>query len=160
MLEESDIVVGYNSLQYGGKEFYQYTPYTLVSVDDSSLFSDGPEGTVEAYMRNFADAMTEMDYSYIKPYIKKGSSMEKSQKNYVQKGISEVLDSFEIVNVDYKNSNSCVVTTRESYYVQKSGEPLSLLTQQCKYKVKKSSGSWKIEGFDGDVKVLARIKYN
>ena len=160
MLEESDIVVGYNSLQYGGKEFYQYTPYTLVSVDDSSLFSDGPEGTVEAYMRNFADAMTEMDYSYIKPYIKKGSSMEKSQKNYVQKGISEVLDSFEIVNVDYKNSNSCVVTTRESYYVQKSGEPLSLLTQQCKYKVKKSSGSWKIEGFDGNVKVLARIKYN
>ena len=86
--------------------------------------------------------------------------MEKTQKKYVKKGISEGAGTFEIVNVDYKNSKSCVVTTRESYYVQKSGKPLSLLTQQCKYKVKKSGGSWKIEDFEGRVTPIKKIEYN
>lgn len=155
----SKIMVGYHSQEYGGEENYAYTPKILMSVKGSTIYDDGPEAVVEAYMKNYADAMTESDFSYIEDYLKPGSNIYKTQKKYVEeKDFSLQLDSYEIADTNYKDSKHCVITTRETYYVQKTGEPLNLMTQQCKYKVAYVNGEWKMTDFDGNVKVLSRIK--
>lgn len=107
----------------------------------------------------FADAMTNQSYSYIAPYILSGSALEAEQTKYVTRGISENIDSYEIENVEYTDNNNCVVTTRETYFVQKPGKPLSLLTQRCKYSVVKSGNDWKMTGFVDKIEVLSRIAY-
>ena len=108
------------------------------------MYQDGPEAVVEGYMKAFDDAMTNSDFSAISGFLKPGSSIDQTQQQYVLKDISEMLDSYEIVSVDYDTNDSCVVTTRENYYVQKPGVPLELLTQQCRYRVVRENGAWKI----------------
>lgn len=157
--DASDLIVGYHSSEYGGEENYSYSPKVLMSVNGNSLYTDGPEAVVEAYMKAFDNAMTESNFSYISDYLKAGSPIYKTQKKYVEKDISEQLESYEIVNTKYsKNKKQCVVTTRETYYVQKTGEPLNLMTQQCKYKLVLDHGEWKMTDFADSVKVLSRIK--
>lgn len=155
--DTADIQVGYRSLKYGGECTYSYTPNTLISVDATTLYTDGPEAVVERYMKNFDDAMTNTDFSYIEDCLLPGSSIYQEQQAYVKKGISEQLDSYEIVSTDYSDANNCVVTTRETYYVQIKGEPLQLMTQQCQYAVTKSGNDWKMSAFAGQVQVLSRI---
>lgn len=159
LFSESSIVAGYHTVEYGGDVNYTYTPHTLVSVDSAGLFLTGPEAVVAAYMRAFADAMTYQDYSYIAPYLKDGSSIAAAQEKYVQRGIAEVLDSYEIENVEYSDADHCIVTTRETYFVQKTGEPLALLAQRCKYVVEKVGDDWKLSDFAEKVEVLSNIKY-
>lgn len=154
----ANIKVGYHSREYGGEEDYSYTPKILMSVDGSTVYDDGPEAVVEGYMRSFDDAMTESDFSYIADYLKKDSNIYKTQKKYVKKDFTEQLESYEISDIKYKDSNHCVITTRETYYVQKEGEALNLLTQQCKYKLTCVNGEWKMTDFAGNVKVLSKIK--
>lgn len=156
--EQADIQVGYKSPEYGGECTYSYVPNTLISVESDALYTSGPEAVVEKYMKAFDDAMTKSDFSYIEKYLLPGSSIYQDQQKYVQKGISEQLDSYEIEKTDYSDSNHCVITTRETYYVQKAGEPLQLLTQRCQYAVEKSGNDWKMTSFAGKVKVLSKIK--
>lgn len=155
--DTANIQVGYRSLKYGGECTYSYTPNTLISVDATTLYTDGPEAVVEKYMKNFDDAMTNTDFSYIEDCLLPGSSIYQEQQTYVKQGISEQLDSYEIVSTDYSDANNCVVTTRETYYVQIKGEPLQLMTQQCQYAVTKSGNDWKMSAFAGQVQVLSRI---
>ncbi len=49
--DTAHIQVGYRSLHYGGECEYSYTPNTLISVDASTLYTDGPEAVVEKYMK-------------------------------------------------------------------------------------------------------------
>ena len=155
--DQADIQVGYRSLEYGGECEYVYTPNTLLSVDADVLYTDGPEAVVEKYMKNFDDAMTNMDFSYIEDCLLPGSSIYEEQKAYVQRGIEEQLDSYEIVKAEYSDENNCIVTTRETYYVRVQGEPLQLMTQECRYQVVKNGGDWKMSAFAGDIHVLSRI---
>ena len=157
MYDESNVVVGYNSSEYGGKTNYTYTPNVLLSVDGDSIFVEGPEKVVEDYMKAFDDAMTNMDFSYISKYLKTGSNIYNSQEKYVQRNIEEILDLYEIVWVEYSNDDSCVVTTRETYYVQVEDKPLELLTQECKYIVERENGEWKIVDFAAPVNVISRV---
>ena len=159
VFNQSNIVVGYHTAEYGGETSYSYTPNTLVSVNDTTIYTDGPEAVVAAYMVAFADAMTNQSYSYIEPYVLSGSSLESHQQNYVARGISEKIDSYEIENVEYADENNCVVTTRETYFVQKVNEPLALLTQRCKYQVVKTGSAWQMVDFADKVEVLSRITY-
>lgn len=154
----ANITVGYHSTIYGGECSYSYTPNVLLSVDGNSLYHDGPEAVVEGYMRAFDDAMTDSDFSDISGYLKPGSSIYETQEKYVMKSISEMLDSYEIVSVEYESSDACVVTTRETYYVQKEDLPLELLTQQCKYRVVQENGIWQMTDFADSVEVLSRVK--
>lgn len=153
----ANIMVGYHSAIYGGECSYSYTPNVLLSVEGNSLYKDGPESVVEGYMRAFADAMTDSDFSAISSYLKPGSSIYEAQEKYVMKSISETLDSYEIVSVEYESSDACVVTTRETYYVQKENSPLELLTQQCKYRVVQENGIWQMTDFADSVEVLSRV---
>ena len=157
--EDANIVVGYHSPVYGGECTYTYRPNVLLSVSGAGIYHDGPEAVVEAYMRGFADAMTNSDFSCISDYLKDGSNIYNSQKAYVSRDIRETLDSYEIVSVDYSDSANCVVTTRETYYVQVEDKPLELLTQQCKYQVVYENNRWYMTDFADKVDVLSRVNH-
>lgn len=109
-------------------------------------------------MKGFDDAMTYSDFSYICDYLLIDSPIYKAQEKYVLRNISEALDSYEIVDVIYSNSEECVVKTRETYYVQTQDEPLILLTQECQYVVVYVNGEWKMRDFADSVHVLSKIK--
>lgn len=155
--QAAQLMVGYNSAQYGGDNLFTYTPNILLSVEGSSLYTDGPESVVEKYIRAFDSAMTNGDFSLIAPYLKVGSDIYNSQQKYVTQGISEMLENYEIVDVTYKDSSHCVVTTRETFYVQSARTPLYMMTQQCKYNVENDGSGWKMTGFAENVQVLSKI---
>lgn len=157
IMEKSDILVGYHSPEYDGKEEFTYRPNVLLRAKSSSLFTDGPEAVVEKYMKGFADAMTYSDFSYIEPYLLSGSKISDTQQGYVKKNIAESLDSYEIVDVTYLKKGQCHITTRETYYVQAEGEPLKLLTQQCKYNLIIHNNQWFLTDFVDSVKVLSNL---
>lgn len=156
--ESMEIIVEYLSKAYGGKCTYQFTPKILNSVSGAMIYSSGPEAVVEGYIQNLDDAMNARSVSPIASYMKPGSSIYTTQDSYVKKGIDEQLDSYEIVSVDYSSNDRCVVTTRETFYVQKTNQPLELLTQQCRYVVESSGGKWQMTAFAENVKVLSKIK--
>ena len=155
--EAVNLIVGYRSGDYDGESSYSFTPNILMDVDAGTLYTTGPEAVVEKYIKAFDDAMTESQFSYIEDCLLKDSPIYVGQKDYVLKGYTEKLDAFEIVKVDYRTSTECVVTTRETYYVQASGKPLQLMTQECKYVVLDVNGRWYISDFAENVNVLMRI---
>lgn len=75
-----NIQVGYRSLKYSGECTYSYTPNALISVDANTLYTDDPEAVVERYMKNFDDAMTNSDFSYIENCLLPGSSIYLSMR--------------------------------------------------------------------------------
>lgn len=155
--ETASVEVGYHSLEYGGKCEYSYTPNILLNHDSNTLYADGPEAVVEKYLRNFAQAMSDSDFSLISDCIKAGSPLYEEQKKYVERDINEQLDSFEFLNTSYKSNNYCEVSTRETFYAQIVGKSLQLVTQECTYSLEKISGEWKMTAFV-DLKVTSRIK--
>lgn len=157
LTDTSNIQVGYKSLEYGGECKYSYVPNTLLQVKANALYEDGPEAVVEKYMKNFADAMTTGDFSKIEPYLLYGTPIHQAQKSYVQQKIAEKLDSYEIIGTEYKDQNNCIVTTRETYYVQLPDSPLQLMTQKCRYVLVLTGRGWHMTDFDGKVEVLSRI---
>ena len=157
LTDASNLQVGYGDSQYAGMCEYAYTPNTLRSVEASVLYKDGPEAVVEGYMKNFDDAMNHHDYSYIEKYIQAGSDIEREQRAYVQREFTEQLDAYEIVDTAYSDADNCIVTTRETYYVQAQDKPLQLMTQQCQYAVTKNADGWKMVAFAGEVEVLSKI---
>lgn len=153
----ANICVGYRSPKYGGECTYSYAPNVLMSVNAKGFYKDGPEACVEGYIKNFMHAMTNRDIHYVDSYLLAGSAIYQEQEKYVKQGIDEQLDSYEIVSTDYSDSNNCVVTTRETIYVQIPGKPLQLMTQECKYQVTYTGGEWKMTAFADKVNVLNRI---
>ena len=153
----ANICVGYRSPKYGGECTYSYVPNVLMSVSGQNFYKDGPEACVEGYIKNFMQAMTKGDIHYVDDYLLAGSDIYKEQEKYVKQGINEKLDSYEIVSTDYLDKDSCVVTTRETIYVQIPGKPLQLMTQECKYQVTYTGGEWKMTAFADKVNVLNRI---
>ena len=155
--DQMDIQVGYSSPEYTGECIYSYVPNTLLSVDADAFYTTGPEAVVEQYLKNFDDAMNYADFSYISDYLLPGSQIYTEQEKYVTRGIKEQLDSYEIVKVENQNADHSVVTTRETFLVQISGEPLFMMTQECSYNVENTSNGWKMTSFAGPVNVLSKI---
>ncbi|MDO4622007.1 MAG: VWA domain-containing protein [Eubacteriales bacterium] len=157
MTDESDIHVYYRSNYYSGDTTYHYKPNILISASNDNVYKSGPESVVEKYIRGFATAMTTSDFANIEPYLLPGSNIYNTQRSYIQQNISERLDSCEIVSTVYNGNDRCIVTTRETYYVQKPGKHLELMTQECQYIVVQSGGTWYLQDFASNVNVLFRI---
>lgn len=155
--DQATIQVGYHSEEYGGECDYTYQPNVLLSADSQDIYQNGPEAVVEQYLKNFPDAVTRNDFSLISDYLKKGSDIYKEQESYVQRDITEQLDSYELTDISYNGDNNCVVSTRETYYVQVEGEALQLMTQECQYALEKNGDQWEMTAFV-DLKVVSRIK--
>ncbi len=154
--DEASIEAGYHSVKYGGSCRYSYRPHVLLSAGSAGVYQDGPEAVVERYLKNFAAAVTNSDFSLISDCLKNGSAIYDEQQKYVLQDISEQLDSYEIMDTVYSDENNCVVSTRETFYVQVSGEPLQLMTQECRYSLENTGGEWKMTSFV-DLKVVSRI---
>ena len=155
--ETANFIAGYYSRDYGGECAYSCTPNVLLDVDSSTLYTTGPESVVEKYIKAFDGAVTDSDFSKISPYLLQGSPIYDMQQKFVQRTISERLDSFEIVKVEYQDQDRCVVTTRETFFVQTSKDPLYLMTQECRYVVVNSGGQWFLQDFAEAVHVLNKI---
>lgn len=155
--EQANIEAGYRSMEYGGNCRYTYTPNVLLNANSSNIYKDGPEAVVETYLKNFAKAVTNSDFSLLSGCMKEGSAIYEEQKKYVQRDINETLDSYEITDVKYNGNSACEISTRETYYVQVKGKPLQLMTQECTYALKKYGSDWKMTEFV-DIKVVSRIK--
>ena len=56
-----------------------------------------------------------------------------------------------------RRTGSNIYKTQQQY-VQKPEVPLELVTQQCKYRVVRENGVWKMTDFADDVQVLSRLK--
>ena len=152
----ANIVAGYHSAVYGGECQYTYTPNVLLSAKSADIYKDGPQATIEGYLKNFDNAVNQSDFSQISGYLKQGSDIYNEQEKYVLRDISEQLDSYEITDVSYSDADHCIVATRETYYVQIKGKNLQLMTQECRYIVENDGGKWLMTGFD-DIKVVSRI---
>ncbi len=112
---KSIIKVGYNSIQYGGENAYNYEPNILLNVNSDNLYTKGAESTVEKYLRGYESAST-----------------------------NQQLDSFDITKADYRG-NKCTVETLETYYMQAEGKTLELVTQRCEYELEQAGDSWVIK---------------
>ncbi len=155
--DEANIQVGYHSREYGGECDYTYEPNILLSAGSEDIYTDGPEAVVEQYLKNFPAAVTNNDFSLIADYMKAGSDIYNEQEKYVQRDITEQLDTYELTDVTYSDENNCVVSTRETYYVQVAGKALQLMTQECQYALEKTGDQWEMTAFV-DLKVVSRIK--
>ena len=154
--DAASIQVGYAGADYAGSCTYSYTPNVLLSAESSTIFSDGPEATVERYLKNFDDAMTYTDFSRISDCLKPGSDIYAEQEAYVTRGISEELDSYEISPASYTDDAHATVATRETFYVQVPGKPLQLMTQECTYALERVGDTWLMTSFV-DLEVTNRI---
>ena len=155
--DQADIQVGYHSKEYGGECGYSYRANGLLSADSHDIYKDGPEAVVEQYLKSFPDAVTKNDFSLISDYLKAGSEIYKEQEQYVKRDITEQLDTYELTDVAYSGEQNCVVSTRETYYVQVEGKALQLMTQECRYALEKEGDQWKMTAFV-DLNVVSRIK--
>lgn len=155
--DTANIQAGYHSIDYGGECEYTYTPNVLMSAQSRDIYTDGPQAAVEGYLKNFDSAMNKSDFSLISGYLKNGSPIYTEQEKYVLRDITERLDSYELTDVSYADANNCVISTRETYYVQVKGKPLQLMTQECKYNVENQGDKWQLTSF-ADIKVVSRIK--
>lgn len=140
--DEADIRVGYKGSDFTGECDYSYTPNILNSADGKGVYTTGPEATVQGYLKNWAPAITNSDYSQIAPYIEDGSRLHRLQKDYVKNAISERLDSYELTDTSYSDDSHCTVSTRETFYVQTRKQPLQLLTQKVRYTLELVGDDW------------------
>ena len=109
------------------------------------------------YIKTYAEARTQSSMNPIAPYILYDSKFYRDQKKFIENNPAGLtLESYEIVSTDYRSSDECVVTTRETYYVQ-GRTTLQLVVQQCKYVVASYGGEWLITDFAENVKVLQKI---
>lgn len=154
--DTADIEAGYKDVNYGGSCKYSYTPNVLLSAKSANIYADGPEAVMEGYLKNFAEAVTNSDFSKISGYMKSGGPLYKEQEKYVLRDISEQLDSYELTKVKYSGKNKCKISTRETYDVQVAGKPLQLMTQKCTYVLEKNGGNWEIVSMS-DLDVIYRI---
>ena len=152
--DSTDIRVVCSNSLYEGACTHSYELSALLDVEAANFYNSSPEYDVEMYIKCFADARTYSDINLIAPYLLYNSNFYKNQKKFIENSPAGLrLESFEILSVDYNNSSDCVVTTRESYYVQ-GKTTLQLVVQQCKYCVGEYAGEWLIYDFAENVKVL------
>lgn len=160
MMDERTLKIDIQSRKEGGGTSYAFTPRLLVSTQTGVNSNDDISALIGNYLKNYINAMNKHDYSYIESYVVPGGSVEKEVKPYIMKDIQEKLLSHEIINKEFKDSNTCIVTTRETYEVQNHNEPLHMRVLEGKYEVKKQSdGKWKILNFADLYKIVSKINY-
>lgn len=123
----------------------------------TSRYEPDPGDNVALYIMAYADARTNQNINIIAPYIIYNSPFYNGQKDFIENNPAGLtLDEYDILDVDYLNDTSCIVTTRESYYVR-GRTKVQLVTQECKYCVDKVGGEWLIRDYAENVKVLHKI---
>ena len=156
----SDILLEYKSNLYSGEVYCNYRINTNNDSDIDIINDTGddsnidPKLTVEGYIKGFDDAMTNNDFSYISSYLKPNSNIYNMQKKQVMKNVSEVLESYEILSLNYVNPQNCIIETREVYYVSSEDNKSNVVKQECKYSLEYIDGKWLMTDFVEPVKFI------
>ena len=154
------IEVNVQTREYGGKSEHEFRPAILGGTGSQLNYEDEIDKLIAGYLTNYVHAINNHDYSYIEEYIIPGSSIEGQVKPYIMKDIKEKLLSFEILEKNFKDENTCIVNVRETYEIQNYKEPLHMRALEGKLKVKKdSSGKWKLDDFAAKYKIISKINY-
>ncbi len=154
---ERTVKINIRTENSGGSEVYRFTPVMLGTAEFEAYSTDTIDKLMGAYLKNYIHAINNHDYSYIVDYIAPGGGVEREVKPYIQKDIQEKLLSYEIIEKNYTDANTCIVTTRETYMIQNRQEPLHARVLLGKYKVIKSSdGKWRLLDFADRYKVLSK----
>lgn len=138
---------------------YTYDPTTRADANekDEQTSEIGPEYNVAQFIIAYADARTYSDINIVAPYVEHGSTFYNEQKSFIEKNPANLsLEEYEIVSADYQDEKNCIVSTRETYYVQGKTKT-QLVTQACKYVVEKIGNEWLITDYAENVKVLNKI---
>ena len=144
----------------GGGTSYTFTPRILVSTQSQLNINDEISKLIGNFLRDYISAINNHNYSYIESYIVPGGGVEKELRPYIMNDIQEKLLSHEIINKEFIDDNTCIVTTRETYEVQNHEEPLHMRVLEWKYEVTKQyDGQWKILNYADRYKVLYKINY-
>lgn len=161
IISEHNIQLKADTRQWQGESDFYYTPNILQTVDDSVVVNgDEIDMAIGSYLRGFIKAINANDFSYMENTVVKGSPIEKEQRAYIKRDLSEQLQNFEITEKEMKGDSQCIVTVRETYDIDKPNEPLHMLVQEAKYDVRKqSNGQWKIYSFYEKVKKLQKLNY-
>ena len=158
--EIRQIMVEYQDRKIGGKEYSSYNPDTLMSATGSTTGMSEPEKVMHSYLNGFVKAINSHDFSYIEKYLVKGGDVYNETKEYIKKDIKEEFLSCNFLDISYPTSDSCIVHMNETYKIQNNKEPLHMRTIESYYKLlKQSDGSWKIDSYPQNMKVVKKIKY-
>lgn len=156
-IDERNIKIDVQTRKDGGGTSYAFTPRLLVSNQSDLNSSDAVAELIGNCLRNYIKAINNHDYSYVQDYIAPGGSVEAQVKPYIMRDIQEKLLSHEIVNKEFKDADTCIVTTRETYEIQNHEEPLHMRVLEGKYEVKKQSdGKWRLLNYADTYKILSK----
>ena len=151
--------VNVQTRESGGKASHRFRPAILGGTESKLEYENEIDKLIANYLTNYVNAINNHDYSYISDYIIPESSIEHQVKPYVlKKDIKEKLLSFEILDKNFKDENTCIVSVRETYEIQNYQEPLHMRTLEGKLKVKKDeNGKWKLDDFAAKYKIISKI---
>ena len=152
-----NLKVGIQTRQIGGGCTYDYIPKILLSAEASLGENFDVDNIVGKYLNGFVNAINSHDYSYLQPYVVEGGPLYKEVHPYIQKDIKETLLSYEIVNKEYTDDATCVVTVHEIYEVLNQEEPLHMRTLESQYVLKKQNNKWQFYAFNTSIKILSKI---
>lgn len=159
-VDDRMIEVNVQTREYGGKTEHQFKPAILGGAGLQLHYEDEIDKLIAGYLTNYVHAINNHDYSYIEDYIIPGSSIEGQVKPYIMKDIKETLLSFEILEKNFQDDNTCIVNVRETYEIQNRKEPLHMRTLEGKLQVKKdANGKWKLDDFAAKYKIVSKINY-
>ena len=113
--------------EYGGMADYSYTP-------KEDYFGVLLGKMLNAYSRSVENK----DYSYLEDSktIKSGGGIDTDWRSYVKKDsleISQILN-YEVLNLEFKGKNTCIMTTRENYDITQTKDYNSDIKKQHKNK--------------------------
>lgn len=160
-IEEHSVNIGIQSRDWKGETKLTFAPNVLMSVDDNQVdFLDGVDKATNLYLHGFVNAINTNDFSYLEDIVVPDSPLAKIQEKYIQRDIEEKLQSYEIINKEMQDENTCIVTVKEIYDINNIKQPLHMLVQQGNYILKKQSdGTWKFYDFAGNIEVLQKLNY-
>lgn len=152
-----NLKVGIQTRQIGGTCTYDYIPKILLSAEASLGENFDVDNIVGKYLNGFVNAINSHDYSYLQPYVVEGGPLYKEVHPYIQKDIKETLLSYEIVNKEYTDDATCIVTVHEIYEVLNHEDPLHMRTLESQYVLKKQNDKWQFYAFNASIKILSKI---
>lgn len=157
--DERNIKIDLQTREVGGNCDFIYEPHILLSVDRELEGLSDIDDVVGRYLNGFVNAINTHDYSYLEEVVIPNGPLYDEVYPYIQKDIKEKLLSYEIINKDYQDDNTCIVTVHETYEIQNPEEPLHMRTLESQYVLKKGNdGKWRFYAFNNRIKILSKIK--
>ena len=157
-LEARDIIVDIQTREVGGTSSHTYEPKILMAGAVNRVGATEIEDAVGKYLNGFVDAINSNNYMYLEDYVVYDSPLYKEVYPYIQRNIKEKLLSYQVIQKNYIDADTCAIVVHETYDIQNFKEPLHMRMLEVPYILKRGTdGNWRFYAFNGDHKILAKI---